>query len=226
MNKKLKIGDIFYLKIKEHEKYVFGRLLFDVKKQYHKIADFNNLPDEYFPYLLMFYSDCQLVEMYEGIYDNIQDYKDSQKAIIPRVLTQPIDSKRNVLDWGIVGNQGVDYTEIEFPENLNLSSNVKLLDRGELSLKTKITGNEAENMGYRSNMNVPLTIANASLYFQNKQDLIPEDIRRSSYLKDQDLIYNPELRNRIYHDLGLDPNKSYYELSKEMGFDLARFYEK
>ncbi len=31
MSKKLKIGDIFYLKLKDQEKYVFGRVLFDVK---------------------------------------------------------------------------------------------------------------------------------------------------------------------------------------------------
>ena len=226
MNKKLKIGDIFYLKLKEQEKYVFGRLLFDVKKQYHKIVDVDNLPDDYFSYFLMFYSDCQLVEMYEGVYNNVHDYKDSQKVIIPRVLTQPIDSKRNVLNWGIVGNQKVDYTKIEFPENLNLSNNVKLLDRGELSLKTKITGTEADNLGYRSNMYVPATITYASLDFQNSRELIPENVRWPSYLKDNDLYYNPELRNKIYGDLGLDPDKSYYELSKEMGFDLARFYEK
>lgn len=101
MAKKLKAGDIFYLKLKEKEKYVFGRLLFDVKKQYHKIIDVNNLPNPkgYFPYLLMFYANCQLVEMYEGIYDSIQDYKGGKKIIIPRVLTQPIDApKWNALE--------------------------------------------------------------------------------------------------------------------------------
>ncbi|WP_185246558.1 Imm26 family immunity protein [Chryseobacterium bernardetii] len=225
MSKKLKVGDIFYLKLKDQEKYVFGRVLFDVKKQYQKIVNVNNLPSDYFPYLKMFYSDCHLVEMYHGVYDKVNDFGSSSKIIIPRVLTQPVDSKRNVLDWGIVTNQKVDYTHIEFPENLNLSNNVKFLDRGELSLRTKITGNEAESIGYKSNMCVPLTVANASLDFQERRDLIPEDIRRPSYLKDNDLYYNPELRTKIYSDLNLDPDKSYYELSKEMGFDLARFYE-
>jgi hypothetical protein len=223
--KKLKIGDIFYLKIKAQEKYVFGRLLFDVKKQYHKIVDVNNLPKGYFTYLQMFYADCQLVEMFDGIYDTINDFKADQKIIIPRILTKGIDSKRNILDWGIVGNQKVDYTKIEFPENLNLSFPVKLLDRGELSLITKIIGQEAEDMGYRSTMYVPATVAYSSLYFQNRIDLIPEDVRWPSYLIENDLCYNPELRKRIYKEIGLDPNKSYYELSKEMGFDLARFYK-
>ena len=226
MNKKLKIGDIFYLKIREQEKYVFGRLLFDVKKQYHKIVDVNNLPKNYFPYFLMFYADCQLVEMYDGIFDKIEDFKDTSNVIIPRVLSKPIDSlKWNALDWGIIGNQKVDYTKIEFPENLNLSFPVKILDRGELSLITKIKGQEAEDMGYSSNMMVPLTVADASLYFQNRADLISENKRWPSYLIENDLCYNPELRKKIYQDLGLDPDKRYYELSKEMGFDLARFYK-
>jgi len=223
MNRKLKIGVVFYLKIRDQESYVFGRVLFDVKKQYQKTVNVNNLPSDYFPYLKMFYSDCQLVEMYDGIYDNIDDFND-QKIIIPRVLTQAIDSKRNVLEWGIVANHKVDYTKIEFPENLNLSGNVRFLDRGELSLRTNIKENESENMNYKSNMCVPLTVANASLDFQGRRDLIPEDIRRPSYLKDNDLYYNPELRNRIFADLAIDPDKSYYELSKEIGYDLERFY--
>ena len=40
----LKHGDIFYLKIGNQDKYIFGRILFDVKRQYHKIRDTNNLP--------------------------------------------------------------------------------------------------------------------------------------------------------------------------------------
>jgi len=45
-------------------------------------------------------------------------------------------------------------------------------------------------------------------------------------ITDRDLLYNQELRHKIYADLNIDPGKSYYELSKEKGFDLARFYEK
>lgn len=73
-------------------------------------------------------------------------------------------------------------------------------------------------------MCVPITVAYASLHFQNRRDLIPEDVRRESYLEDNDLYYHPELRRKIYADLNIDPDKSYYDLSKEMGFDLERFY--
>lgn len=223
MNSKVKPGDIFYLKLKDLNKYVFGRILFDVDAQYHKIVDVSKFASDYFPYLRMFYNGCQLVEMYDGIYDKIEDFN-SSKILIPNVFTKNINSKSNILDWGTIDNQPVDYTKVNFPEHLNYGSNRVRLCRGELAIFTEISKESAENMGYKSSMNVPLTIANSSLYFQKRSDLIPEEIRWPVYLTDRDLLYNEELRNKIYNDLNINPNKSYYELSKEMGFDLARFY--
>ncbi|SDI39743.1 Imm26 family immunity protein [Chryseobacterium jejuense] len=224
MSKKLKVGDIFYLKLKNQEKYVFGRVLFDVKKQYQKIVNVNNLPSDYFPYLKMFYSDCHLVEMYDGLYDQSNSYDSTSKIIIPRVLTQAIDSKWNILNWGIIKNEPVDYTKVEFPEHLNIMSNIVKLDRGEISLKTNMNIKDNIIDNFNSEMYVPATIAYASLDFQNKRELIPEDARWPEYIKNGDLLYHTELRRKIYNDLNIDPDKSYYELSKEMGFDLERFY--
>jgi len=224
MSKKLKVGDIFYLKLKETENYIFGRLLFDVKKQYHKMIAPEIFTEYYSPYLRMFYSECQLVEMYEGVYEKIEDYIDDRKVIIPRVLTLGIDSKRNVLGWGVLKNKKVDYTQVDFPEHLNYGFNKVALNRGELVLDTSLKEEDAEKIDIRSTMCVPITVAYASLHFQNRRDLIPEDVRRESYLEDNDLYYHPELRRKIYADLNIDPNKSYYGLSKEMGFDLERFY--
>ncbi|MCQ9639495.1 hypothetical protein MP478_08835 [Chryseobacterium sp. WG14] len=39
----------------------------------------------------------------------------------------------------------------------------------------------------------------------------------SDSFKEMDLRNFPELREKVYRDLNLDPNISYYELSKEMG---------
>ena len=223
MKRKLNIGDIFYLKLNNVEKYVFGRVLFDVDKQYHKIVEVNKLSNDYFSYLRMFYNGCQLVEMFDGIYDKIDDF-DSLKILLPHVFTKNIDSKSNVLNWGILHNKLVDYTKVDFPEQLNYGSNKVRLCRGELAFNTNLTKEVADEIGYKSMMNVPLTIANSSLFFQKRTDLIPEDIRWPVYLTDRDLLYNQELRTQIYASLDIDPDKSYYELSKEMGFDLARFY--
>lgn len=43
----LKVGDIFYLEVLK-DKYIFGRLLFDEDKQYHKIVDVTD-PIGYYP---------------------------------------------------------------------------------------------------------------------------------------------------------------------------------
>ncbi|WET50002.1 hypothetical protein PYS58_02495 [Chryseobacterium indologenes] len=223
MSKKLKVGDIFYLQLEE--KYIFGKLLFDVKKQYHKKVDQKLFSESYMPYLMMFYRECQLVELYDGLYDQSNSYDSTSKIIIPRVLTQAIDSKWNILNWGIIKNEPVDYTKVEFPEHLNIMSNIVKLDRGEISLKTNMNIKDNIIDNFNSEMYVPATIAYASLDFQNKRELIPEDARWPEYIKNGDLLYHPELRRKIYNDLNIDPDKSYYELSKEMGFDLARFYE-
>ena len=68
------------------------------------------------------------------------------------------------------------------------------------------------------------SVSTIILALQNREDLIDGEYFPDS-LTDLDLYYHPEIRNKIYQDLGLDPDKSYYELSKEMGFDLARFYK-
>jgi len=226
MSKSLKIGDIFYLKLKEYNLYVFGRLLFDVKKQYNKKTDENLSKENYFPYLLMVYKDCQLVEMYDGVYDQIENFDETAKIIIPQILTLPVNSSNNILEWGVVGYKEVDFKQIDFQENLNIESNKVILDRGEISIETKLKNTDDQYESFNSETYVPATIAYASLHFQNRRELIPEDARWPEYIKDMDLHYHSDLRNSIYKSLGLDPKKSYYELSKEMGFDLARFYEK
>ena len=226
MSKKLKTGDVFYLKVENKELYVFGRVLFDVNNQFNKLVAKTMLSENYHPILAGFYQGYQLIEMYDGVYENIYDFI-TPKILISRVLCISINnSKYNSLEFDKLKNEPIDFTKVEFPENLTHGLGGASLSRGELNLQTTLLESSFDEFKYQISSCVPRILLHASLDFQNRRDLIPEDIRRSSYLKDQDLIYNPELRNRIYHDLGLDPNKSYYELSKEMGFDLARFYEK
>ena len=226
MNKKLKTGDIFYLKIEDQNKYVFGKILFDVNAQFNKIVNNSHFSESYYPILAGFYQGYQLVEMYKGIYDSVSDFKYTD-ILIERVLVTSLnDKKYNSLEFGQVKNEVVDFTKVEFPENIDYGFDKVSITRGELSLETTLTEDDCTILGLESTSCVPRILLHASLDFQNRRDLIPEDIRRESYLTDTDLRYNQELRNKIYADLGLDPDKSYYELSKEMGFDLARFYEK
>ena len=218
MNKKLEVGDIFYLKTQNENKYIFGRVLFDVEKQYFKSG--GEIDEEsYFD----IYEDCQLIEIYKGIFDTT-NLPDKLEILIPRIFVVKIDSKSNTLKWGKVAHQYIDFLKIEFPEVVGDSYGEARLMRGELYYKTNFE-NPIENPGILPSFEYPVVILDASLAFQNREDLIDGEYYPES-LTDLDLYYHPELRNKIYKDLGIDPNKSYYELSKEMGFDLARFYDK
>jgi len=218
----LKIGDIFYLEVRTKNNYVFGRVLFDVDKQYYKVVDTKTFPHEYFPYLHMSHNGCQLVEMYKGIYDS-PDFLPTE-VLIPRVFTKNIDGKENILSWGIVGNKPIDYTKIEFPEHLNNMNGTLFLDRGELSIKTEFR-DDGTTPNLKTLIYVPVTIGNACLFWQDRKDLISSPVW-PNYIKDRDLMYFPELRKEIYRQIAEDPALSYYELSKKKGLDLARFYEK
>ena len=218
MNKKLEVGDIFYLETQKENKYIFGRILFDVEEQYFNLQ--SEIDEEsYFDV----YEDCQLIEVYKGVYDTTS-IPNELEILIPRVFVSKIDSKSNKVKWGKVGNQDVDFRKIEFPEVVGDSYGEVRLMRGELYYRTNIK-NPVEYPAILPGFEYPVVILDASLALQDREDLINGEYYPES-LTDLDLYYHPEERNKIYHDLGLDPNKSYYELSKEMGFDLARFYEK
>ncbi|CAH0207392.1 hypothetical protein [Chryseobacterium sp. Bi04] len=225
MSKKLGTGDIFYLKIENENLYVFGRVLFDVNSQFNKIIKKTELSEDYFPILAGFYQGYQLVEMYDGIYENINDFTEP-KVIIPRVLVTSLNnSKYNSLELGKIKNVNVDYTKVEFPENLTYDMDGAILSRGELNLKTRLSEKEFKELDYQISSCVPRVLLHATLDFQKRRDLIPQEVIRPHYLIKNDLHYNNELRKVVYDNLKLDPDKSYYELSKEMGFDLARFYK-
>jgi hypothetical protein len=219
---KLKIGDIFYLEAYPG-KFVFGRLLFDVDQQYHKMAGTRTSINDYFPYLLMSHDHCQLIEMYKGIFDTPE--LTAKEVLIPRVFTINIDGKRNVLPWGIVGNKAVDYTKVEFPEHLNNKTQRTFLDRGELSIRTDLGDQAKYNVDIKTTINVPRVIGDACLFLQDRRDLIDPDRIWPNYIKDGDLLYYPELREKIYEQIGEDPYMDYYTLAKKHGFDLARFYK-
>lgn len=213
---KLNHGDIFYLNY--NEKYLFGRVLFDVDKQCnqpHIVVEYDN-------YIRSF-GGCQLIEMYKGIYSSIEDFSlDNKEILISRVFCYNIDSRINKLPYCKIGFEKVDYTKVEFPEVLgNLNLEIQLL-RGELAFATNFKEDPKEfRVAYGAES--PLVIAHAVLVLQNRRDLI-EGYQRDEYLVKGDLLYHPVFRNKIYKDIGINPEISYYDLAKQKGFDLARFY--
>ena len=217
MNEKLKTGDICALKLETSNQYILCRILFDVDNQLKK----NQANNESY---LSTFAGCQLVEVYKGIYDNTS-IPENLEILIPRVFLFQIDSKANTLKWKKIGHKEVDFTKVEFPEVVgNAFNNVRLM-RGELYFNTPNIQNPIQYPGILPAPEYPVVILDASLALQGREDLIDGEYYPES-LTDLDLYYHPEERDKIYADLALDPTKSYYELSKEMGFDLARFYEK
>ena len=206
-------GDIFYLQLKNKEKYVIGRVLFDVEHQFYKNNVNNN---NYFDV----FRECQLVEVYDLIFDDLSKIEINE-TIIPNTFVYRIDSKANQINWGILDNQIVQYEKIEFPEVITIVDGVVKLLRGELSIQTKYENTRDFNLRFGAEF--PIVIANQAAYSQGQNAIVEGFHSEKSFLK-MDLRNFPELRNKVYSELNLDPEKSYYELSKEMGFDLARFY--
>lgn len=213
MKNKLNLGDVFYLQLKNKEKYVIGRVLFDVAHQFYKNnVDNNNYFDVF--------RECQLVEIYDLIFDDLSKIE-IKETIIPNTFVYRIDSKANQINWGILYNQIVQYEKIEFPEVITIVDGVVKLLRGELSIQTKYENPRDFNLRFGAEF--PIVIANQAAYSQGQNAIVEGFHSEKSFLR-MDLRNFPELRNKVYSDLNLDPEKSYYELSKEMGFDLARFY--
>jgi hypothetical protein len=206
-------GDIFYLQLKNKEKYVIGRVLFDVEHQFYK----NNVNNNYY---FDVFRECQLVEVYDLIFDDLSKIEINE-TIIPNTFVYRIDSKANQINWGILDNQIVQYEKIEFPEVITIVDGVVKLLRGELSIQTKYENTRDFNLRFGAEF--PIVIANQAAYSQGQNAIVEGFHSEKSFLK-MDLRNFPELRNKVYSDINLDPEKSYYELSKEMGFDLARFY--
>jgi len=149
------------------------------------------------------------------------------EEIISGALIIAIDSRANKeVPFGKLGHIPVDYTQIEFPETLPSNDEEKVyLNRGEIRLLTRLPFSEGKQIDISATLNYPTILGDASLFYQNRQDLIKRHVR-NSYLTNCNLRYHPELRKRVYEELGEDPTLSYYEFAKKRGFDLARFYEK
>lgn len=218
MKRKLNPGDIFSLEVAKR-KYVFGRILFNVEEQYSPY--FNK--GVYENYLSSYFG-CQLVEIYKGIYDS-PEYKNYNEVLISRTFVSNIDDKYNKrVPWQKVGHKAIDYTKVEFPEIVgNMNSAIWLL-RGELIFQLHSV-NDIDDIPVSWVLEPYVKVlGDACLFLQGKKDLI-EGFVAKDYLTDTDLLYHPELRAKLYKEIGRDADKSYYELSQEEGYDFSRFYK-
>ena len=209
MAKKVKCttGDVFAIPVSETE-FIFGRVLFDVTKQYIKIV-----PEEEreFNYLGFFNKSV------------LEDVDFEKKAVTGTFVFNDFLSEYKGM---IVGKRAVNPIEVSFPETLGSRNMDYYLTLGELAFPIDIT----EQIYYDEIKVMPSTgygyyeVVVATLDFSGRDDLIKEDAKMDNYFRDSDLRSLPDVRKRIWKLAGEDMNKSYYELAKGKGFDLARLY--
>lgn len=92
MAKKVKCttGDVFAIPVSETE-FIFGRVLFDVTKQYIKIVpeEERELND------LGFFNKSVLVEMFLGVYTSVEDVNFEKKAVTGTFVFKQIHNKKS-----------------------------------------------------------------------------------------------------------------------------------
>ena len=218
---KLKSGDVFYIEAVK-DKFVFGKVLFDVNNQYRKkeslqLLDLVNSSNS----LQGWYTGCLLVEMYNCISDTIEC--PSREVLIKRAICS-IDGLEDK-KWGVINNEPVDVKAVSFPETLLRSNDFICIDCGELEFKTSLTKKEYDQLNVSTSRITIISIANICLNMQGLSNLLAHDYQKKHTMARYDLMYHPSVRTKIFKELNLDSDKSYYELSKEHGFDLKRFYE-
>lgn len=214
MKKNISVGDVFAIKIDNSQYYYFGRVLFDVKRQWTDEGQAHNYLD--------WHGESVLIETYKHI-SNRLDLKYFEIAIQSAFVP-----KRHLLkeDIVIVGNSPVDPRKVTFPETLKNFERDYFFTAGELALKTEYSSEHAENdFKIFPTMGKTYYLQIATLDYAERTDLIvdKQDIM-DNYFRFSDLRSLPEKRLEIYQKLGEDPNMSYYELALKKGFDLARLY--
>lgn len=210
--KKLAVGDVFAIKIGNTSLHYFGRVLFDVKKQYIKTKEF---PDNYFGW----YGKSILIEIYKSISENLE------ATNLDLAVQSTFISPKNLLknDIQVLRNEPVDPKKVGFPEVISSIDGNICFNLGELQLKTQYDRKFADEANMFPRLGNMYWIQMAVFDYSGRRDLIEDkDDIKSNYFND---IRNvPALRKKIYSDLGEDPDQTYYELALKHGLDLARYY--
>lgn len=222
MVKKVKCttGDVFAIPVSDTE-FIFGRVLFDVTKQYLK----NTIESEgnFSKNDLGFYDKSVLVETYLGVYTSVEDVDFEKKAVAGTFVFYDFLSKYEGM---IVGNREVNPVEVSFPEVISRYGMKFYLALGELYLPIPLDSDERDKIGvYPTTGYGYYDVIVATLDYSGREDLIKQGSKMDNYFEHTDLRSRPELRNEIYASIHEDPNQNYYSMALKFGFDLKRLYE-
>ncbi|MBL1202383.1 MAG: hypothetical protein FWK04_25770 [Nostoc sp. GBBB01] len=208
-----KHGDIFSFQL-PNQKYLFGRILLDVKKQCVK------------PKLialdspLSFYDGTLLVEIYRELFDQ-PNFNDSE-VLIPGFFLDPEPIKSG--EWVIVEHKDIESIQVEFPETLPLFNGRQSFQRGEIRLTLAQNIEEDESWKIYPTIMSPYALPKICLYHLGLHEFLKPAQMKTMNLKRLDLRFS-EHRSEIYKMLGEDENQSYYEMSSRFGYDITRFYK-
>ncbi len=215
---KPKPGDLFSVQIAPNE-FAFGRVMLNIQDQCVKAGLIR--PDN--P-LSRWPEGVALVEIYAET--SAGALPDFTGTVIPGVFI-PFGFLVDGL-FATVGFTQVDPHELEFPEALSIKtiSEAQLI-KGELKIPMAGMGLEEVEAIDVTPATIPTVfLAEYILYAMGRKDdihnpvLVDKELRN---LNRYDLRFSDH-RAEVFAAAGLDPDESYYELSKRMGFDLARFY--
>ena len=214
-----KAGDIFAFELVPGE-YAFGRLILDLDRQCYKTGK-----AEKHGVLGVADRDAVFFELFQQTSPDKVFNTNEMDVLIPGMYAGNYSLED--FEWEVVAHVPIDPEKVDFPEFLTIEGafSGKFI-KGELSHVIEIPMEEVERIGIYPSMKALIAIPEYVLYALGRIEEIREDRRSIRDMKDEDIRYS-EHRKRVYDLLPAEYNqdKSYYELAKEKGFDLQRFYE-
>ena len=212
MEERAKAGDIFTQQL-PNGKYMFGRILMDIKTQCFDSGILKKEETE-----LRSYSSSYVVEVYDLISDS-PECPENFNVAFPGIAVWDGAFEKDL--WKVVGFKKVNPIEIDFQESIYYYDEEINLTRGEIELSgyldeddTTETIRELESAAF---MQSEVLIEHVFHYLEtnDKTELLDYDSR----------LLSEEARRIIYDALGEDYTKSYYDLAKGEGYDTARFFK-
>lgn len=212
-----KAGDIFTIEIADNE-FAFGRVVFDAKGQGIDKGLINSGST-----LALTEKDTIFIEIFKQTSNEQTFDKSNLDILIPGIFTLNLD----LVDflWKIVDYIEIDPIQVDFPEFLSVDGpfNGKFI-KGEIEQQVEISMPEVEEIMIYPSIKSVITIPEYILHALGRENEIRENRRPLRDMKVNDLRFS-DYREKVYALLPPEFKKPYYELAKEKGFDLARFYE-
>ena len=136
--------------------------------------------------------------------------------MIPGIFVTNFDLDDGI--WKIIDNIPVDPQTIDFPEGLLDSFGKLCLIKGELRITIPKPVSYKDEVGVGLRVKACGAMGQIARFYLNNPKDSPDGPLYTS-----DLRFNDK-RKEVYNLIGKDLGQSYYDMAKDEGFDLARFY--